>query len=255
MKKTPLSVVLITRDAGHLLTDCLESVAFADEIVIVDSGSCDNTMAIAQEYRARTMFQPWLGYGPQKQFAVSQAIHDWVLCLDADERVSPELRDSILKTLENPVFKAYRFPRRNRFLGRWLAHGEGYPDLSLRLFHRHHAAWSDDPIHEKVQTREAIGQLRGDLLHESEQTLTDYIAKQNLYTTLQAQRIHQSGQRIAPYRIVFSPLVRFIRFYVFRLGFLDGLPGLIHIAIGAFNSFLKYAKVTAKHLDGDNPRD
>ncbi|HIJ84431.1 MAG: Glycosyltransferase family 2 protein [Magnetococcales bacterium] len=249
MNRVPLSVVLITRNAGTVLEPCLESVDFADEIVLIDSGSEDNTLEIAWKHNARTLYQPWLGYGPQKHFAVSQAAHDWVLCLDADERVSDQLRASILETLKNPGYKAYRFPRRNRFLGRWLAHGEGYPDLSLRLFQRNFASWSEDPIHEKVHTKEPIGQLSGDLYHESEQSLADYLTKQNLYTSLQAEQIHQSGRPFHASRILLSPLVRFIRFYFFRLGFLDGLPGLIHISLGTFNSFLKYAKVYAKRVN------
>ena len=134
-------------------------------------------------------------------------------------------------------------PRRNRFLGRWLRHGEGYPDLSLRLFNREHANWSDDPVHEKVVAGTAVGRLKGDLLHESESGIADYIAKQNRYTTLQAEALHARGKRAGVLRLVFSPLFRFIKFYFLRLGFLDGLPGLIHILIGCQNSFYKYAKL------------
>ncbi|MBF0109593.1 MAG: glycosyltransferase family 2 protein [Magnetococcales bacterium] len=245
----PLSVVLITKDAAKVLEPCLESVLFADELLVVDCGSQDRTLEIARRFNARTLYQSWLGYGPQKRFAVSQATHDWVLCLDADERVTPRLRESIQEVLRHPSRTAYRFPRRNRFLGRWLAHGEGYPDLNLRLFHRAHATWSVDPIHEKVETDEPVGLLEGDLNHESEQTLADYLAKQNLYTTLQAERMYAAHHPIPRMRIVLSPLLRFIRFYFLRLGFLDGLPGLIHISLGAFNSFVKYAKLHAKHLE------
>ncbi|MBF0630619.1 MAG: glycosyltransferase family 2 protein [Magnetococcales bacterium] len=249
MTRMPLSVVIITKNAASVLEPCLESILFADEIVIVDSGSQDQTLELAWKYNARTCFQSWLGFGPQKRFAVTRAKHDWVLCLDADERVTPRLRTSILEVLQHPNHYAYRFPRRNRFLGRWLAHGEGYPDFSLRLFHRHHATWSLDPIHEKVETSQPVGQLAGDLLHESEQTLADYLTKQNLYTSLQADRLYALGRPIPRYRIILSPLVRFIRFYFFRLGFLDGLPGLIHIALGTCNSFVKYAKAYAKFME------
>lgn len=246
MTPTPLSVVLITKNAGHVLKPCLESIDFADEIVIVDCGSDDNTLEIATQYNARIIHQPWLGFGPQKQFAVEKAQHDWVLCLDADERVSTELKMSILEILKKTPCKAYEFPRRNRFLGRWLKHGEGYPDYSLRLFHRDHARWSVDPIHEKVLTQEPVGRLLGDLYHESEQTIADYINKQNVYTSLQAEVMVRSGRTISPWRMVLSPMLRFIKFYFLRLGFLDGVPGLIHIAIGSFNSFVKYAKLYAK---------
>lgn len=239
----PLSAVLITGNAEAVLPACLESLAFADEIVIVDAGSTDATLDIARRANARIVSQKWLGYGEQKQFAVAQASHDWVLCMDADERVSDALREAIQRELQAPRFHAYEMPRRNRFLGRWLRHGEGYPDLSLRLFDRRHANWSSDPIHEKVVANGPVGRLDGDLLHESEQGLADYLAKQDRYTTLQAEALHARGARAGVARMLLSPPLRFIKFYFFRLGFLDGMPGLVHILIGCFNSFMKYAKL------------
>ena len=135
----PLSVVLITQNAAAQLADCLASVAFADEIVVVDTTSSDGTPELAARYGARVLSKEWLGFGRQKQFAVQQAAHDWVLCLDADERVSPELAASIVRALQSPAAPVYRMARRNRFLGRWLRHGEGYPDWSPRLFDRRQA--------------------------------------------------------------------------------------------------------------------
>lgn len=240
-----LSAVLITRNVASQLETCLSSCAFADEIVIVDSGSTDATRDIARRFNAKTAQHDWLGFGKQKQFAVAQANHDWVLCVDADERVSETLRANILKELEAPRFQAYEFPRCNHFLGRWLRHGEGYPDFSLRLFDRRHANWSDDAIHEKVVTAGPVGRLAGDLLHESEQGLADYLAKQDRYTTLQAEQLHAHGKHAGVARLLLSPLLRFIKFYFLRLGFLDGLPGLRHILIGCHNSFAKYAKLRA----------
>ena len=238
-----LSAVIITRDAAAPLPACLESVRFADEILIVDSGSTDATHEIAGRHGARFLHQEWLGYGKQKQFAVERAENDWVLCLDADERLSPELAHRIQEALRKPDFFAYDMPRCNRFMGRWLRHGEGYPDPNLRLFHRRHARWSDDPIHEHVVTIEPVGRLNGDLLHESESTLADYLDKQNRYTTLQAEKLHAQGKRVSAARLVLSPFARFIKFYFLRLGFLDGAPGLVHICIGCMNSFMKYAKL------------
>jgi glycosyltransferase involved in cell wall biosynthesis len=243
--RQPLSVVIIARDAAGLLPACLESAAFAEEIVVVDSGSGDGTPEIALQYGAKVFHRAWLGFGRQKQFAVERASHDWVLCLDADERVSAALRESIEKVLEAPAFHAYRMPRRNRFMGRWLGHGEGYPDWSLRLFDRRFARWSSDEIHEKVVTGAAVGELKGDLLHESEETLASYLEKQNRYTTLQAEALYRAGRRAGIGRLVLSPLLRFIKFYLVRRGFLDGVPGLVHITIGCFNSFIKYAKLIA----------
>jgi glycosyltransferase involved in cell wall biosynthesis len=239
----PLSAAIIACDAASQLEACLASVSFADEIVVVDSGSTDDTVAIAKRHGARVIHQEWLGYGAQKRFAAAQARHDWVLSLDADERVSDELRESIRRELATPRFSAYEFPRRNRFMGRWLHHGEGYPDWSLRLFDRRHANWSEDPIHEKVVAPGPVGRLFGDLLHESEQGIADYLAKQNRYTSLQAEQLYARGKRAGMGKLVFNPLLRFVKFYFFRMGFLDGVPGFVHIVIGCSNSFGKYAKL------------
>ncbi len=242
---TPLSVVVITLNEAAQLAACLQSVAFADEIIVVDSGSQDATCDIARRLRARVVHQEWQGFGAQKQFGVTQAANDWVLCLDADERVSAALAASIARELASPRFHAYEMPRRNRFMGRWLKHGEGYPDYNLRLFHRAHAHWSDDAVHEHVLTSVAVGRLMEDLLHESETGLREYLAKQDRYTTLQAQRLHAQGKHADVSKLVLNPVFRFIKFYVLRLGFLDGVAGLVHIAVGCRNSFMKYAKMRA----------
>ena len=241
--RQPLSVAIITLNAAAQLEACLKSARFADEIVVVDSGSNDGTQALAERHGARVIQQDWLGFGPQKQFAVEQAGHDWVLCLDADERVTPQLQASIENALKNPSTAAFRFPRKNRFLGRYLKHGEGYPDWSLRLFDRRQARWSTDAVHEKVETQCSVGELAGDLLHDSAESLAAYLAKQNRYTTLAADMAFAAGKRAGFARIVFSPLLRFLKFYFVRQGFRDGLPGLVHIVIGCFNSFVKYSKM------------
>jgi len=243
MSRQPLSAVVIACDEERRLRACLESLAFADEILVVDSGSSDGTVALAESLGAQVVQQEWLGYGRQKQFAVEAAAYDWVLCLDADEWVSNTLRRSIETALAGPTHKAYRMRRCNRFMGRWLRHGEGYPDWTVRLFHRAHARWSNDPVHEKVLTRGTVGELDGDLMHESEESLEQYLAKQNRYTTLQSEALYRAGRTAGVGRMVTSPVLRFAKFYLFRRGFLDGVPGLVHIAIGCFNSFAKYAKL------------
>ncbi len=239
----PLSAVIIALDCERPLTACLDSLSFADDIVVVDSGSRDGTVALAQSRGARVIHHDWMGFGAQKRYAVKQALHDWVLCIDSDERVTPELAAEIKQTLSAPRQAAYEFPRRNRFLGRYLRHGEGYPDWSLRLFDRRHAAWSDDTVHEKVVAQAPVGRLKSDLLHDSAETLDSYLAKQNRYTTLAADRLFAQGKRAGAATLILSPLLRFIKFYFFRLGFLDGMPGLIHILIGCQNSYTKYAKM------------
>jgi glycosyltransferase involved in cell wall biosynthesis len=245
--KAPLSAVLITRNAANVLDPCLESLAFADEIVIVDSGSSDRTPEIARERGARVVQKEWLGFGRQKQFAVEQAKHDWVLCIDSDERVSPELAAGIQAALAAPAAPVYRMPRRNRFLGRWLSHGEGYPDWSPRLFNRLNARWSEDLVHEKVLYAVTPGTLRGDLMHDSFDDIGTYLDRQNRYTTLAARQAYELGRSASPLHLVASPLVRFLKFYILRLGFLDGVPGLLHISIGCMNSYLKYAKLIELH--------
>jgi glycosyltransferase involved in cell wall biosynthesis len=241
--RAPLSAVIITRNAARVLPACLESVAFAEETIVVDSGSTDETRSLAAARGARVIEREWLGYGRQKQFAVEQASHDWVLCLDADERVSPRLAQSIEQALAAPVSPVYRMPRRNRFLGRWLAHGEGYPDWSPRLFNRMNARWSDDLVHEKVLFAVTPGTLHGDLMHDSSDDLSAYLERQNRYTTLAARQAYEQGRSAGVLHLLFSPVVRFFKFYVLRLGFLDGLPGLLHISIGCINSYIKYAKL------------
>lgn len=245
-----LSAVLITRNAGNQLDACLESVAFCDEILVVDSGSTDNTRTIAEKHRARVIDKDWLGFGLQKQFAVDQALNDWVLCIDADERVSEALAASIAGALAHPVSVIYRMARCNHFLGRWLRHGEGYPDWSARLFDRRSARWSDDPVHEKVLYAVTPGTLAGDLLHESAEDLADYLEKQNRYTTLAARQLYEAGRTANAMHLLASPVVRFVKFYFFRLGFLDGLPGLAHTVVGCVNSFMKYAKLIELNRSG-----
>lgn len=251
MQTTPVSAVLITLNAASQLDKALRSLQFCDDLVIVDSGSTDGTLEIAAQYGARIFELDWKGFGPQKQYAVAQAKNDWVLCLDADEEVSPALQQSIIQTLQSePAEMAgYRMPRCNHFLGRYLRHGEGYPDLSLRLFHRQRANWNAEPVHEGVEgitPNAQFGLLEGDLLHHSAESLSQYLTKQNRYTDIQASIQASRGKWPSSSKLVLSPLVRFIKFYVIRRGFLDGWAGLVHILIGCFNSFIKYAKTREK---------
>jgi glycosyltransferase involved in cell wall biosynthesis len=241
--KLPITVAIIALNAAGQIDRCLASVAFADEVLVVDSGSTDGTVAIAERHGARVVHRDWLGFGRQKQYAVSAAKHDWVLCLDVDERVTDRLAGSIRAALGNARIKAWRMARRNRFLGVWLRHGEGYPDWTLRLFDRTHASWSNDEVHEAVLTTVEVGRLDGDLLHDSAEDIATYLAKQNRYTTLHAVELHKQGIRAGYPRLFLSPLARFVKFYFLRLGFLDGGPGFAHVVIGCCNTFHKYLKL------------
>jgi len=241
--KLPLTVAIIAKNAAGQIGACLASVGFADEVLVVDSGSTDGTVALAEGMGARVLHHEWLGFGRQKQFAVQGASNDWVLCLDVDERVTEPLAGAIRDALAAPRFMAYRLARRNRFLGVWLAHGEGYPDWSLRLFHRAHASWSNDEVHEAVLTTAQVGRLEGDLLHDSAEDIATYMTKQNRYTSLHAEALYKQGVRASPWRLFVNPLVRFVKFYVVKLGFLDGGPGFAHVVIGCNNTFHKYLKL------------
>jgi glycosyltransferase involved in cell wall biosynthesis len=241
--KLPLTVAIIALNASAQIGPCLASVGFADEVLVVDSGSTDTTVEIAQRHGARVENKEWLGFGRQKQHAVSIAKHEWVLCLDVDERVTERLAQSVREALAGRRYHAWRLARRNRFLGRWLAHGEGYPDWTVRLFHRAYASWSNDEVHEAVLTTAEVGRLDGDLLHDSAEDVSTYMTKQNRYTSLHAEALYRQGVRASYWRLLTSPLARFIKFYVLRLGFLDGGPGFAHIVIGCNNSFHKYLKL------------
>ena len=239
-----LSAVVIARNEAGRIGACLQSVqGLAAEIVVLDSGSSDGTQALCRALGARVLETDWPGYGVQKNRALRAATHEWVLSLDADERVTAELAQSIRRALAAPTAAGYRCRRCNVFLGRALRHGEGYPDWSLRLFDRRRARWSEEPVHEKVLLDGALGSLEGDLMHESAETLAVYIEKQNRYSTLAAAAARAAGRKATPAHLILSPLLRFCKFYLLRMGFLDGVPGLIHIAIGCFASFLKYAKL------------
>jgi glycosyltransferase involved in cell wall biosynthesis len=241
--KLPLTVAIIALNASSQIGPCLASVAFADEVLVVDSGSTDTTAEIARRHGARVESKEWLGFGRQKQHAVSIAKHDWVLCLDVDERVTERLAQSVRTALASRRYHAYRLARRNRFLGRWLGHGEGYPDWTVRLFHRAYASWSNDEVHEAVLTTAEVGRLDGDLLHDSAEDVATYMTKQNRYTSLHAAALYRQGVRASYWRLLASPLARFLKFYLLRLGFLDGGPGFAHIVIGCNNSFHKYLKL------------
>jgi len=241
--KLPLTVAIIALNAAAQIGACLASVDFADEVLVVDSGSTDDTGAIAKRHGARVESKEWLGFGRQKQHAVAIAKNEWVLCLDVDERVTDKLASSIREALASRRYRAYRIARRNRFLGRWLEHGEGYPDWTVRLFHRAHAGWSNDEVHEAVLTTTEVGRLEGDLLHDSAEDVATYMTKQNRYTSLHAEALFKQGVRAGYWRLLASPLARFVKFYLLRMGFLDGGPGFAHIVIGCNNSFHKYLKL------------
>ena len=243
----PLSVVIITLNESRNIGRCLESVqGLADEIVVVDSQSTDDTAAIAERLGARVVLQPFLGYGAQKNFANQQASHDWILSLDADEALSPELRQSVLAWKEQlPEHTAYRCNRLTNYCGAWIRHCGWYPDTKVRLFDRNTGAWKSETLHEFWQPHAAeapIGKISGDLLHYSFYTLNDHIRQIDRYTELAAQERAAKGKSYSRFRIWFGPKWTFLSCYIFRLGFLDGYPGYVVCRYNAYYTFMKYTK-------------
>jgi glycosyltransferase involved in cell wall biosynthesis len=243
-----LSVVLITLNEAANLPRTLASVRWAQEIVIVDSGSTDATLAIAREAGARVFEEPWRGFGPQKNSAISHATADWVLSLDADEEVSPELTAEIQALFAGkPQFSAYRIPRLNHFLGRPLRHGGYWPDPKLRLFRRGTAQFQDRAVHETVETHAPAGLLRNPLLHHCYPTLDDYIEHMNRYSAAGAAMLVAAGRvpRSLPalcFSAVLNPAATFLYNYVLRLGFLDGREGFLQHLNHSVYIHWKYAK-------------
>jgi glycosyltransferase involved in cell wall biosynthesis len=241
--KLPITLVVITLNEEANLSRCLESASFVDDLLVVDSFSTDKTEEIARAHGARFLQNAWQGYGPQKIFANAQAKHDWILSLDADEALSPELRTEILARFAtlNPE-TGYEFPRRSFHLGRWIHHGGWYPDYQLRLFHRQHSDWSQASLHEKVQVK-SKARFQSDLLHWVFKDLSHQVITNDRYSGLGATNLRARGRRFSLLKLVYKPWVKFIECYIVKLGFLDGLPGFI-IAVGAgYSIFLRHAKL------------
>ena len=247
MRKT-LSVAIITRNEEANLERTLGSVAWADEIVVLDCGSSDRTEEIARKFRARFFVEEWKGFAAQKNSALEKCACDWLLSLDADEALSDELAKEIWELLEgDPPFDGYALPRRNLFLGRWMRFGGFYPAPKLRLFRRGAAEFEARPVHETVHFPGKAGRLKGDMVHNAYPTQTAYIAHMDRYSTLGAERTVSSGKwgREWPSfvaNVALNPAATFVYNYFFRLGFLDGREGLLlHLYHSVYVSW-KYAK-------------
>ena len=247
-----LSGIVITKNEAHNLHACLESLSFCDEIVVVDSGSTDGTQEIARHHGARLIERDWPGYGPQKEFARREARGEWVLSLDADERVTPALREEILAALASPAFDAYEMPRLSTFLGRPMRHSGWWPDYCLRLFRKDVGSFPDVLVHESVKTSAAVGRFAGHIDHHTVQSLDDLFRKSDQYSTLGAQMVLKRGRRVRITTPVLRSMATFLKMYVLKRGFLDGPEGFFNACVQSQTVFWKYGKAWAAQRSAGN---
>ncbi len=238
-----LSVIIITKNEAHNIRACLESVAWADEIIVVDSGSTDSTVAICREFTPHVSIHDWPGFGAQKNRALGYATKKWILSLDADERVTPELASQLGKAMADDNADGFYLPRLSQFCGQFIHHSGWYPDYVLRLFKREKGRFSNDLVHESVILQGSTGKLSSPLLHYSYMTVDDVERKVNQYSSAAAQQMFNKNKAAsgvdAPVRAAWA----FIRTYFLRLGFLDGIAGFNVARMNARTTYLKYTKL------------
>lgn len=240
-----ISATVITRNEADRLAPCLASLAFCDEIVVVDSLSDDDTAALARQLGARVIERPFRGYRDQKQFAVEQASHDWVLCLDADERIDAHLRAQIEQARDRGFDDAagYAMARCTEYFGRMIRHGNWYPDRKLRLFDRRRGRWGGREVHERVEVDGPVRRLEGDIEHHAYRDLADQQRRLSRYARMMAEQMHAEGRRAGIRHLLVNPLWRFLRGYVLRAGFLDGWRGFAIAALDAHYVFDKFLRL------------
>ena len=249
-----VSVIVITKNEARNIGAALDSVRWVDDIVVVDSGSTDDTVAIARRHTDRVVTHAWNGYGAQKNFAAGLAAHDWVFSLDADERVSPALAREIQVLLrDEPAARGYCVPRVTRYLGRWIRSTDWHPDFQLRLYDRRTARWNDRLVHESVAVDGPVGRLRGELEHHAYRDVSHHLQTIDRYTTLAARQMQREGRRSGWVDLTARPLAAFLRNYLVRGGVRDGVRGLIISILNAGYVFLKFVKLWAfQRAEGDD---
>jgi glycosyltransferase involved in cell wall biosynthesis len=238
-----LSVIIITKNEAVNIRACIESVAWADEIIVVDSGSSDATVEICRELGAQVYVHDWPGFGMQKNRALGYATKDWVFSIDADERVTHELREGIQSAMQRGQAEGYEIPRLSSFCGRYMHHSGWYPDYVLRLFRRSSGKFSDDLVHERVIVNGPTGKLKSSLLHESFRDLEQLLAKINHYSTASAQMLHRKNRTASLKKAVGHALWAFFRSYFLRAGFLDGREGFMLAVSTAEGTYYRYLKL------------
>jgi glycosyltransferase involved in cell wall biosynthesis len=246
-----LTVTVITRDEAENIGACLASVAWADELVVIDSDSIDDTVAIARGHSARVEVRSWPGYSAQKNYAASIATHDWILSIDADERVPPKLAGEIRSLLSSePARRGYRVPRVTWYLGRWIRGTDWYPDYQLRLYDRRAGQWSTRRVHESVTLDGEPGLLKHDLQHFAYRDLSHHLSTIDRYTTLAAEQWAEEGRRVSLAGVIVHPPFAFLRNYVLKRGFTQGAAGLLVSVLNSYYVFLKMAKAWELNQSG-----
>ena len=238
-----ITATIITLNEERNIARAIESLRCCDEILIVDSGSVDRTVELAEKLGVRVIEAGWRGYAGQKNWAAEQASHDWILSLDADEALSEPLEAEILALKKTgPRFDAYTMPRLARYLGRWILHSGWYPDRKVRLYDRRKARWIGDFVHESVVPQGKLGRLEGNILHFTCESLSEHVKTMDRYTTLAAQEVAARKLPVPLSKMIIDPAWTFLKTYFIQRGFLDGVEGLIIAYMASYYTFLKYSK-------------
>lgn len=253
ISKPTLSVILITKNEAHNVVKCLDSVSWADEIIVLDSGSSDNTVDLCRQYTSQVFTTDWPGFGPQKNRALNRATSDWVLSIDADEFLSPELIRKIQEIIKNQQAKdAYKIKRITKFYGKYLHYGDWKSDYPLRLFKRDTARFKDVPVHESLVTEGKIGKIKEIMWHNSFTSMEEILNKMNKYSTLSAINFKNEGRSANILKAFLKGLWTFLRGYFFKFGFLDGKFGFLLAVVNAEGCFYKYVKLSLLTNQEDN---
>lgn len=252
-----LTVIVLSKNEEHNIRDCLVSAKWADEIIVVDSGSQDETVKRARKFTRKVFVRAWRGFGEARNYAIRKARGEWIFWLDADERITPELAREIKETITGiPLHAGYSVPRKAYFLGKWIRHCGWYPGRVVRLFRRELGRFSDEKVHERLVVNGTVGDLKSDLLHYTDPSLDHYISKFGRYTSLAAEELSAKGRRFSVISLLVNPVWMFWRMYIVRRGFLDGLHGLILSVLSAGYVFVKYAKLWERTVaQGDDMYD
>ena len=239
-----ISVTIITFNEADHIADAIDSASWADEVIVVDSGSTDATVEIARRKGVAVASRGWTGYVDQKNYAASIAANDWILSLDADERIPPALGAEVRALLQGePAQRGFRVPRVAFHLGRWIRTTDFYPDYQTRLYDRRAARWQGHYVHESIAVDGPVGHLQSELQHYSFRDLSDHIERIHSYTTLAARQMHEAGRRTSALELLLHPPAAFLRNYILRRGFMDGTAGLVISLMNSYSVMLKFAKL------------